>query len=543
MQHRSFFLLLILGWLWNGGVSVFAQDNISALIDQYYELSDAKKYKEAAEKAIEIGEAYERADKMPFAKKFYEFAVNDSYRAENTALYATANYKDGMAGIQYASGAPSSKKRDLLINATKSLNRAHQYFEKSSLNGTQQHVQTLLNLGLTFYNLEEYNSAVTPLETALEYAQRKNNKAVSMRSAEVLSKIGSLLDKQDKAEYYQSIYQSYQEFDKAVDSLKMTKQTNENQKQIIAKKEEELEERNLALENAKIKAERDALMLEQRQNLIKYISIVGGVIFIFLIVSYRAYRFTKKAKRQLEAQNKEIIRQKSLLEKRQKELSAEKAKSEKLLLNILPRPVAAELREKGRTKPKYYDQVTVMFTDFKGFTKFAEKMDPPEIIKELDACFMAFDNIIEKYNLEKIKTMGDGYMCAGGLPEKNRTNPIDAVKAAIEMQAYMHKRREEKHREGKDYFELRIGIHTGPVIAGVVGRKKFAYDIWGDTVNVASRMESSGVEGKINVSGDTFVHVKDTFFLSHRGKIKAKNKGEIDMFFVEGKVKYAVKRA
>lgn len=275
--------------------------------------------------------------------------------------------------------------------------------------------------------------------------------------------------------------------------------------------------------------------------MIKYISIGGGVVLILLFVSYRAYRFTKKAKRQLESKNKEILKQKSLVEKRQKELSAEKAKSDKLLLNILPKPIATELKEKGRTRPLYYDQVTVMFTDFKGFTKIAEKLSPAEIVKELDICFQAFDNIIEKHNLEKIKTMGDGYMCAGGVPVPNKTNPEDAIKAAIAMLSFVKKRQEEKFREGKEYFKLRIGIHTGPVVAGVVGRKKFAYDIWGDTVNVASRMESSGTEGRINISGDTFVHVKDKFFFTHRGKILAKNKGEIDMFYIDGKVKYAVK--
>jgi len=147
-----------------------------------------------------------------------------------------------------------------------------------------------------------------------------------------------------------------------------------------------------------------------------------------------------------------------------------------------------------------------------------------------------FDQVMNKYNIEKIKTIGDSYMCAGGLPEENSTNPVDVVMAALEIQEFMLQKKKEKEKTDELFFECRLGIHTGPVIAGIVGTKKFAYDIWGDTVNVASRMESGGQVGKVNISGSTYKLVKDHFNCSYRGKIAAKNKGDVDMYFVDGPV-------
>ena len=210
-----------------------------------------------------------------------------------------------------------------------------------------------------------------------------------------------------------------------------------------------------------------------------------------------------------------------------------KKRSDELLLNILPEEVAEELKAKGSAEAKQFDEVTVMFTDFKGFTQISEKLSAQELVAEIHTCFKAFDNIISKHNIEKIKTIGDSYMCAGGLPVINKTNATDVVKAALEIQHFMKLHSEHRIIEGKDIFEIRIGIHTGPVVAGIVGVRKFAYDIWGDTVNIASRMESSGEAGKVNISGSTYELVKEKFNCAHRGKIQAKNKGEIDMYFVE----------
>jgi len=213
----------------------------------------------------------------------------------------------------------------------------------------------------------------------------------------------------------------------------------------------------------------------------------------------------------------------------------EKERSEELLLNILPEETAAELKEKGYVQARDFDYVTVMFTDFKGFTKVAEKLSAKELVAEIDFCYKAFDKIISRYRVEKIKTIGDSYMCAGGLPVPNETNPTDVVQAALEIQNFMQKLKQKRMKEGKSFFDLRIGIHTGAVVAGVVGIRKFQYDIWGDTVNIASHMESSCEPGQVNISHTTFEKVKSTFKCVHRGKVDAKNKGAIDMYFVRNK--------
>ena len=215
-------------------------------------------------------------------------------------------------------------------------------------------------------------------------------------------------------------------------------------------------------------------------------------------------------------------------------ISKEKKRSEELLLNILPEETAEELKETGTAKTKSFESVSVLFTDFKNFTNASEKLTPEELVAEINYCYSEFDRIVEKYGIEKIKTIGDSYMCAGGLPVPNQTHPVDVVSAGLDMVAFIERNKQERMAKGQPYFELRLGIHTGPLVAGIVGLKKFAYDIWGDTVNTASRMESSGEVGRVNISGSTYELVKERFQCTYRGKVQAKNKGEIDMYFVEG---------
>lgn len=225
----------------------------------------------------------------------------------------------------------------------------------------------------------------------------------------------------------------------------------------------------------------------------------------------------------------------SLFLRQRIKIAKEKKRSEELLLNILPSEVADELMEKGSAEAKLINEVSVLFTDFKGFTQLSEKMSPTELVSEINECFSAFDHIMEKHGIEKIKTIGDAYMAAGGLPTANATHSFDVVRAALEIQKFMNELKTRKIAEGKLFFEIRIGIHTGPVVAGIVGVKKFAYDIWGDTVNIASRMESSGEIGKVNISESTYEYVKDKFTCTPRGKIEAKGKGEVLMYFVTQK--------
>ena len=215
-------------------------------------------------------------------------------------------------------------------------------------------------------------------------------------------------------------------------------------------------------------------------------------------------------------------------------IEREREKSERLLGNILPDAIAAELKAHNAVRPVRFESASVLFTDFKGFTKIAEGLSPEELVGELDRCFSYFDSLMERHNLEKLKTIGDSFMCAGGIPVANRTHAIDCVLAAIEIQAFMHQMKAVKEQQGLPYWELRLGIHSGPLVAGVIGEKKFAYDIWGDTVNTASRAESSGSEGRINISAPTFTLVRDFFACDQRGSVSAKNKAPMEMYFVNG---------
>ena len=223
-----------------------------------------------------------------------------------------------------------------------------------------------------------------------------------------------------------------------------------------------------------------------------------------------------------------------IINKRTEDLIIEKEKTEDLLENVLPKNTAIEIMNKGKATKIKYNFVTVLFSDIQGFTQIAEEMNPEILIDELDKFFFYFDSVVEKFGIEKIKTIGDAYMCAGGIPEKNRTNPVEVILAALEMIGYMNKLKETSDPERMKNWDIRIGIHTGTVVAGVVGQKKLSYDIWGDTVNTASRMESSGEAGKINISGTTYEFVKEFFTCEYRGKMPVKYKGELEMYFVKG---------
>jgi adenylate cyclase len=215
------------------------------------------------------------------------------------------------------------------------------------------------------------------------------------------------------------------------------------------------------------------------------------------------------------------------------ELQQEKNISENLLLNILPAEIALELKTKGKADAQSFELASILFTDFKDFTEFSSKLNASDLVKEINHCFEAFDEIIEKYGIEKIKTIGDSYMAAGGLPIPTENSVKNTLLAAIELQEFIEKRKMKLQALGQAAFEMRVGIHTGPVVAGIVGLKKFQYDIWGDTVNTASRMESCGAVGKVNISEATFQLLKNdpNFKFEPRGEVAAKGKGKMTMYF------------
>lgn len=215
-------------------------------------------------------------------------------------------------------------------------------------------------------------------------------------------------------------------------------------------------------------------------------------------------------------------------------LEIEKKKSDALLLNILPREIAIELKNTSKTVARSYELATVMFADIKNFTKLSAQLSPSDLIEELDYLFGAFDKIILKYNIEKIKIIGDCYMCVGGIPQANDTNPLDIVHAAIEMQDFMTAMREDRLKNGGLIYDIRIGINTGPIVAGVIGSMKFAYDVWGHTVNIASRLEAACEARKINISSSTYECIQDKFECTYRGRMDVKGKSGLEMYYVSG---------
>jgi len=308
---------------------------------------------------------------------------------------------------------------------------------------------------------------------------------------------------------YQNAYNTQEQYDIIKDSIfniqkskaiadMQTKYETENKEQQIA-----ILTKNQEIQKAHA----------QRQNFIGYALGVGLIlILVILFILYHRYRFERKAI--------QIIR-------------AEKRRSDELLLNILPSETAQELIKYGKTTARNYDEVSVMFADIKGFTEIAQSMSAEALVEELDKYFGSFDLIIERQGLEKIKTIGDAYLCAGGLTGPLKGNPANVVNAALEMQHYVEKEKLEKSVKNLPYFEIRIGINTGPVVAGVVGIKKFAYDIWGDSVNTAARMEQFGETGKVNISDHTYSLIKDDFNCTFRGNIEVKSKGKLAMYFVD----------
>lgn len=363
--------------------------------------------------------------------------------------------------------------------------------------------------------------------TGLAETQRKQGKvresiASYQRAQKLAEEVSARKELQDVYESLSELYANLGEFRKAYEyeslftGIKDSLYNNSNDRKIqqlqfnfdLDKKEAEIDllTKDQALKDATI----------QRQKILNYAAAITGFLLILVVIGfYNRYRYVRKTNR--------IIKD-------------ERDRSKELLLNILPEETARELETSGFAKTRYYESVTVLFTDFKGFSTIAGKLTPQALVAELNDYFGTFDEIVGKYGLEKIKTIGDAYMCAGGIPIANITHPLNAVKAALEMQEYMKKQNLDRSAKGEPDWGLRIGIHTGPIVAGVVGKKKYAYDIWGDTVNVASRMESSGEAGKVNISSATYTFIKDHYNCTHRGKISAKNIGEVDMYFVDAEI-------
>ncbi len=378
-----------------------------------------------------------------------------------------------------------------------------------SLNDDLGLIPILRGLATIKRNTGNPDRALEYLERAEELARNTGARYFLVNIYEELAETYAILNKYETAFIYKQLHTR----------LKDSIQWIEKNKAMTIIQEFETEKKQREIQLLTKDSEIQTLRLK-RQSVVNWsVGIVGILLLLLAMLLLHRYRYVRKTNSELEEKN--VI------------INNEKDRSDKLLLNILPAETAEELKTNGYAEARQFDLVTVMFTDFIGFTQMAENMAPHRLVSEIDHCFKQFDMIISKHNIEKIKTIGDAYMCAGGLPVTNTSNPVDVVKAALEILQFMNDLKAQRMAENLPYFTLRIGINTGPVVAGVVGLKKYQYDIWGDTVNLASRMESSGEPGKVNISQSTYEHVKSQFVCVHRGKIEAKNKGSVDMYYVE----------
>ncbi len=479
---------------------------------------------------IEIGFVYDMLGEYEQALDYYQSAL---------AIDLEIRDSSGMGSAYNNIGLMHREMGDL--------EKALEYYEKAYLTSFfdddfQLQSYALLNMGETENELGNFNDADSLIQLSLRLAEGLNDKIHSAIAYKILGTLSFERDQFNQSKNYclksyrfaleaellkerkeacECLYEAYkalEQYEKSVGYLEESVRISDQLAVEEAKQKlQVLEFRQEALADS-LKREEERLKLEfahqqeiSQKNRSRNIAIASGIIVLILALGLLSrYTYIRKSKAILEE---------------------EKDRSENLLLNILPSEIAEELKEKGEAKARRYNEVSILFTDFQDFTKAGEKFSPEELVEEINTCFKAFDEIVSKYGIEKIKTIGDAYMAAGGLPKQGNETVLNTVLAGLEMQVFMKKRKS----DNPSAFNMRLGIHTGTVVAGIVGNKKFQYDIWGDSVNTASRMESNGSIGKVNISQSTYDLVKnhDSLSFEPRGKIKVKGKREMDMYFVE----------
>jgi adenylate cyclase len=458
---------------------------------------------------------------------------------------------------------------------TNILDSALLFYEQSEVaferaDGLQNLPPTLASIGKLYAKKGDFNKAIAYLEEAIQLSSKLGNKQKTVTGLTFLGDTYKMsnhyqlaIDYYFKAEklavetgatpqlkdIYEGLFDAYEKKGDFKNAFKYHVALAEtNDKLYTEKTSQKLDRLQFEFDLEKKESEialltKDKALKElelEKQTLTKN-ALLAGVAFLALLAFflYTNYKQKDKTSKMLARQNSEIIMQKEEIESQRDDIEGQKKEIEGLMLNILPVEVAQELRKTGKATPRYYESVTVLFTDFKEFTRIAETLSAQHLVADLNECFIAFDKIIEEFGLEKIKTIGDAYMCACGIPSEVADHPQRTVRAALAIQKYIEDENTSRRERGAAIWELRIGIHTGPVIAGVVGKKKFAYDIWGNAVNLASRLETNGKEGKVNISESTYELVKDSFDCVYRGKIYAKNIGDVSMYFVEKEIQPA----
>ncbi len=465
-------------------------NNDSAL--EYYQSSVKRLRKKqdsisVASALINMGDVYNQMNKPDSALVFLEEALEISKALKDDLRNA---YSQGNIGISYALQGRSQEAQDYMNSAVVILTEL----------GDSYGISAYLNYISDIYlNMGNYSNALSfslqSIDIAQEFGLKQQLSEGNLKIAEIYEAMGDTIGS----------YKYFKDHVAYKDSLTNIPSV---QKMADIRTEFEVSQKQLEVD----------LLNQQRktQNIITWAT--GIALFLLTIVVIG------------------VMRRSRYINRTNRIIEVEKNRSEMLLLNILPADTAQELKERGKVKAKRFESVSVMFTDFQGFTLTSQDFSPEKLVTSVDYYFSEFDKIIGKYGLEKIKTIGDSYMCAGGLPFPSEDHPRKIIAAAREILKFMESA-EKKNDPEIAHFDIRIGINTGPVVAGVVGTRKFAYDIWGDTVNVAARMESSSKPGKINISENTYELVKDQYDCTFRGKIDVKNHGNMKMYYVNDRKK------
>jgi len=490
--------------------------------------------KGVAETTANIGGIYSKMGDYPNAMKYYN---------KVSTIFKKLNDNHGIAKILVSTGYISMQQNNS-DKALEEFNRSLMIAEKEK--DKQLEIEVLSNLGELFYKKSDFRKAQYYYNRCLKYAEAINSlqykSTARIAIGNIFHQLGNYKESVEKCilglqmaeksgavsvekDACECLYKSYKSLGK--NQLALTYYEKVNIFEDSLKSEEtsnkmmnmEFQKQQLVDSIAYVKKQSiiDLKHKEEVQKKEKQRNIIIVTLLFMLVVAgglWSSLNFVRKSR---------------------EALRIEKDRSEELLLNILPAEIADELKEKGSVNAQEFDLVSILFTDFKSFTQTAEKMTPQSLVEEINVCFKAFDYIAEKYNVEKIKTIGDSYMAAGGIPHPDENSTKNIVLAGLEMQEFVTKRVIENEQKQIPFFEMRLGIHAGPIVAGIVGVKKFQYDVWGDAVNTASRIESNGMVGKVNISETLYDLIKDdeAFTFEYRGHIHAKGKGEIKMYFVE----------
>lgn len=514
----------------------------SGHLQKGYKLKNLGKYKLALDEFIECNEiaktlndlikqgtAYStmaeiagKLDNISTAVDYYEKAIDILSQTDNTVRLATTQFNLGevyLKNKEYDKAEQMFEKSWPTFMRTNNQTNIAYYYGNIGMIYTSQKKDSLAEFNLNksiamLEDMENYPPVCTYLLSLADIYQRKGD------MPEAFDYVNKSLELANKINLKEKMSDAYQKLSELYDSTGNIEAASEYRKKYIdyIKSSFNPEANNTAYllrfhEVSQKQAEADlANQKVKTQRIIVYATASTLLFIVWLaVVLYRKNKFVR-------ATNKII--------------SSEKQRSDNLLLNILPKDTAQELKDRGKVKAQRFESVSILFSDFEGFTRYAEHLPPEDVVTAIDFYFSKFDKIIEKFGLEKIKTVGDAYMCAGGLPLPTEDHAFKVVLAAIEIMKFVNEVKVNSN-EPLAQFDIRIGINTGPVVAGVVGSKKFAYDIWGDSVNIASRMESCSKPGKINISENTYTLVKDKINCKFRGNIEVKNRGELAMYFVD----------